>query len=94
MAGSTTRGVRQTRGATPPEWGRARTVADAPSRLWLWPYGLVVPALLLVWYLLPVGWLWVVLAFVAGLLVSLRTWSRVGRHGFGSDATAARGGAR
>ena len=52
-----------------------RTVANAPVGQWTWPYGAVVLVLLALWYLLPVGWLWVVLAFVAGVLVSLRTWS-------------------
>ena len=66
----------------------ARTVANAPLHLWAWPYGLVVPVLLLAWYLLPVGWLWVVLAFVAGVLIALRTWSEAGRHAPGPNGEA------
>ena len=63
-----------------------RNVGNAPWRLWAWPYGLVVLAMLVLWYLIPTGWLWVPLAFIAGILVSLRTWSEVGRHGLDGRA--------
>ena len=73
-------GTGSTGGGTAPEWGTERTVDNAPWGLWAAPYGLVVAALLVLWYLIPAGWLWVPLAFVAGLFVSLRTWSEADRR--------------
>ena len=68
-----------------------RTLLNAPWALWAWPYGLVVPLLTLLWYALPLGWLWVVLALVAGVLVSLRSWGSARASG---GSSAGRGAGR
>lgn len=77
------RSVPRTMGSPSVEQSVERGVGNAPWRLWAWPYGLVVLGLLLLWHLIPAGWLWVPLAFVAGVLISLRTRGEVGRHGLG-----------
>ena len=57
-----------------------RTLANAPLDRWAWPYGAaVVVALVLLWTLLPAGWLWMPLALIAGFLVARRTWPHIRR---------------
>ena len=63
-------------------------LTGAPWRLWAWPYGAVVLVLLVLWMLLPVGWLWLALALAAGVVIGRMTWDR-----FAPDARG-RGGVR
>ena len=52
-----------------------RTLANAPWKLWAWPYGAAVLVITLLYLLVPAGWLWLPIAAAAGFLVARRTWS-------------------